>query len=134
MRVVIGIPARMGSTRFPGKPLCKILDHTMIEHCYKRSCLSQVASEIFVAGCDKEIQTEVARFEGNYIDTNKNIGYQYGLLYEDNCLGIDFNYYRDLTIDRDIKESDGYSFTIVLKPFGSTRNYGKSKVFGPSIK
>ncbi len=67
------------------------------------------------------------------IDTNKNIGYQYGLLYEDNCLGIDFNYYRDLTIDRDIKESDGYSFTIVLKPFGSTRSYGKSKVFGPQI-
>ena len=27
------------------------------------------------------------------IDTNKNIGYQYGILYEDNCLGIDFNYY-----------------------------------------
>jgi len=38
-----------------------------------------------------------------------------------------------LTIDRDIKESDGYSFTVVLKPFGSTRNYGKSKVFGPLI-
>tara|TARA_B100000401_G_C52811192_1_gene723859 strand:- start:2387 stop:3850 length:1464 start_codon:yes stop_codon:yes gene_type:complete len=67
------------------------------------------------------------------IDTNKNIGYQYGLLYEDNCLGIDLNYYRDLTIDRDIKESDGYSLTIVLKPFGSTRSYGKSKVFGPTI-
>ena len=67
------------------------------------------------------------------LDTNKNIGYQYGLLYEDNCLGIDLNYYRDLTIDRDIKESDGYSFTIVLKPFGSTRTYGKSKVFGPII-
>jgi LPS-assembly protein len=67
------------------------------------------------------------------IDTNKNIGYQYGLLYEDNCLGIDLNYYRDLTIDRDITESDGYSFTIVLKPFGSTRSYGKNKVFGPSI-
>ena len=48
-------------------------------------------------------------------------------------VGIDFNYYRDLTIDRDIKESDGYSFTIVLKPFGSTRSYGKNKVFGPSI-
>ena len=67
------------------------------------------------------------------IDTNKNIGYQYGLLYEDNCLGIDLNYYRDKTIDRDIKESDGYSFTIVLKPFGSTRSYGKNKIFGPSI-
>ena len=74
------------------------------------------------------------RFTGTKdIDRNKNIGYQYGLLYEDNCLGIDFNYYRDLTIDRDIVESDGYSFTIVLKPFGSTRNYGKSKIFGPVI-
>ena len=73
MKAIVVIPARMGSSRFPGKPLKKILGMPMIEHCYKRSCLSQVASEIFVAGCDKEIQTEVARFEGNYIDTNKNI-------------------------------------------------------------
>ncbi|MDC3085891.1 hypothetical protein OA342_00955 [Pelagibacteraceae bacterium] len=67
------------------------------------------------------------------LDTNKNIGYQYGVLYENDCLGIDFNYYRDLTKDRDIEESDGLSFTIVLKPFGSTNNYGKNKVFGPKI-
>ncbi len=67
------------------------------------------------------------------LDTNKNIGYQYGLLYENDCLGIDFNYFRDLTKDRDIAESDGYSLTIVLKPFGSTKNYGKNKVFGPKI-
>ena len=74
------------------------------------------------------------RFTGSKnIDTNKNIGYQYGLLYENDCLGIDLNYYRDLTKDRDIEESDGYSFTIVLKPFGSTRSYGKNKVFGPQI-
>ena len=46
------------------------------------------------------------RFTGTKdIDTNKNIGYQYGLLYENDCLGIDFNYYRDLTKDRDIEES-----------------------------
>ena len=67
------------------------------------------------------------------LDTNKNIGYQYGLLYENDCLGVDLNYFRDLTKDRDIAESDGYSFTIVLKPFGSTKNYGKNKVFGPKI-
>ena len=67
------------------------------------------------------------------LDTNKNIGYQYGLLYENDCLGIDFNYYRDLTKDRDIEESDGFSFTIVLKPFGTANNYGKSKLFGPRI-
>lgn len=67
------------------------------------------------------------------LDTNKNIGYQYGVLYENDCLGIDFNYYRDLTKDRDIEESDGFSFTIVLKPFGSTNQYGKDVVFGPRI-
>ena len=67
------------------------------------------------------------------LDTNKNIGYQYGILYENDCLGIDLNYYRDLTIDRDVAESYGYSFTIVLKPFGSTNNYGKNIVFGPKI-
>lgn len=73
MRVVIGIPSRMGSTRFPGKPLCKIMNHSMLEHCYKRSYLSKVASDVFVAGCDQEIQDEVARFGGKYIHTNKNI-------------------------------------------------------------
>ena len=67
------------------------------------------------------------------IDTNNNIGYQYGLLYENDCIGIDLNYYRDLTKDRDVAESYGYSFTIVLKPFGSTRQYGKSKIFGPQL-
>ena len=67
------------------------------------------------------------------IDTNNNIGYQYGLLYENDCIGIDLNYYRDLTKDRDVAESYGYSFTIVLKPFGSTRQYGSSKVFGPKL-
>ncbi len=74
------------------------------------------------------------RFTGSKnLDTNKNIGYQYGFLYENDCLGIDFNYYRDLTKDRDIEESDGFSFTIVLKPFGSTNSYGKNVVFGPKI-
>tara|TARA_Y100000768_G_scaffold233120_1_gene176168 strand:+ start:2230 stop:4320 length:2091 start_codon:yes stop_codon:yes gene_type:complete len=67
------------------------------------------------------------------IDTNNNIGYQYGLLYENDCIGIDLNYYRDLTKDRDVAESYGYSFTIVLKPFGSTRQYGNTKIFGPKL-
>ena len=40
MKKIVGIPARLGSSRFPGKPLCKILDFTMIEHCYLRSKLS----------------------------------------------------------------------------------------------
>ena len=67
------------------------------------------------------------------LNTSNNIGYQYGLLYENDCLGINFNYYRDLTKDRDIAESEGLSFTIVLKPFGSTKSYGSKKLFGPEV-
>lgn len=73
MRIIIGIPARMGSTRFPGKPLCDILGKTMIEHCYKRSALSKYATDLFVAACDSEIQDEVESFGGNVIMTNPNI-------------------------------------------------------------
>jgi len=67
------------------------------------------------------------------LNKNNNIGYQYGLLYENDCLGIDLNYYKDLTKDRDIAESDGLSLTIVLKPFGSTKGYGTKKLFGPEV-
>ncbi len=105
-----------------------------VDYDYTSGKYSSLNEQVAVGGEYNFKDNFYLKFTGTKdIDTNKNIGYQYGLLYEDNCLGIDFNYYRDLTIDRDIKESDGYSFTIVLKPFGSTRSYGKSKVFGPTI-
>ncbi len=92
------------------------------------------AEQVAVGGKYKLDNNLFIKFTGaKNIDTNKNIGYQYGILYENDCLGIDLNYYRDLTKDRDVAESYGYSFTIVLKPFGSTNNYGKNKVFGPKI-
>ena len=63
----------MGSTRFPGKPLCDILGKTMIEHCYRRCSLSKYKTDLFVAACDKEIQDVVEDFGGNVIMTNPNI-------------------------------------------------------------
>jgi 3-deoxy-manno-octulosonate cytidylyltransferase (CMP-KDO synthetase) len=73
MKIVVGIPARMGSTRFPGKPLCDILGKTMIEHCYKRCSLSKYATSLFVAAGDPEIQQAVEGFGGNVIMTDRNI-------------------------------------------------------------
>ncbi len=92
------------------------------------------AEQVAVGGKYKLDNNLFIKFTGaKNLDTNKNIGYQYGVLYENDCLGIDLNYYRDLTKDRDVAESYGYSFTVVLKPFGSTNNYGKNRVFGPKI-
>ena len=73
MKIVIGIPARMGSTRFPGKPLCDILGKPMIEHCYKRCALSKHATSLFVAACDTEIEKAVKGFGGTVIMTDPNI-------------------------------------------------------------
>jgi 3-deoxy-manno-octulosonate cytidylyltransferase (CMP-KDO synthetase) len=72
-RIVVGIPARMGSTRFPGKPLCLIKGKSMIEHCYKRCSLSAYTTDLFVAACDREIEAEVKSFGGNVIMTDPDI-------------------------------------------------------------
>jgi len=73
MRIVVGIPARMGSTRFPGKPLCDILGKPMVEHCYKRCSLSKYATSLFVAACDPEIEAAVKAFGGTVIMTDPDI-------------------------------------------------------------
>ena len=73
MRVVVGIPARMGSSRFPGKPLCDIAGKTMIEHCYIRCALSKYTTSLFVATCDDGIKDEVESFGGEVIMTDPNI-------------------------------------------------------------
>lgn len=49
------IPARMASSRFPGKPLAKIHGVPMIGHVYHRSRLSTVLKEVYIATCDREI-------------------------------------------------------------------------------
>ncbi len=105
-----------------------------INYDYTSGKYNASTEQVFVGGKYKLENNLFLKFTGaKNLDTNKNIGYQYGILYENDCLGIDFNYYRDLTKDRDIEESDGFSFSVVLKPFGSTNNYGTNKVFGPRI-
>lgn len=73
MRVVIGIPARMGASRFPGKPLCKILGMPMIEHVYKRCLLAKNVDDIFVAACDDVVKEAVERFGGQVLMTPPDI-------------------------------------------------------------
>ncbi len=53
---IIGIiPARMGSSRFPGKPLEKILGMPMVGHCYKRAKMSKTLTEVYIVTPDTVI-------------------------------------------------------------------------------
>ncbi len=67
MNFVAIIPARYGSTRFPGKPLAKIKGISMIERVYKQTL--KAMSHVYVATDDERIEKEVIRFGGNCIMT-----------------------------------------------------------------
>lgn len=64
------LPARMGSSRFPGKPLAPILGISMIEHVYRRTAMCRSLDEVYVATCDREIQEAVETFGGKAIMTS----------------------------------------------------------------
>jgi 3-deoxy-manno-octulosonate cytidylyltransferase (CMP-KDO synthetase) len=70
MKIVAIIPARMGSSRFPGKPLAPILGCPMIEHVYRRTILCQALNAVFIATCDMEIFKSVESFGGQAIMTS----------------------------------------------------------------
>jgi 3-deoxy-manno-octulosonate cytidylyltransferase (CMP-KDO synthetase) len=55
MNILALIPARMGSSRFPGKPMAPILGKPMVGHVYERVAKSPLLSMTAVATCDKEI-------------------------------------------------------------------------------
>jgi 3-deoxy-manno-octulosonate cytidylyltransferase (CMP-KDO synthetase) len=55
MKILALIPARMGSSRFPGKPMAPILGKPMIGHVYERVAKSPLLNLVAVATCDKEI-------------------------------------------------------------------------------
>jgi len=71
IKVVGVIPARLESTRFPGKPLALIEGMPMIVHVMKRSQLSEALDEVFVATDSKEIYEEVVNYSGRAIMTSK---------------------------------------------------------------
>jgi 3-deoxy-manno-octulosonate cytidylyltransferase (CMP-KDO synthetase) len=63
-RIIAIIPARMASTRFPGKPLAPLLGRPMVEHVFRRAAMCAELDAVYVATCDEEIRAAVAGFGG----------------------------------------------------------------------
>jgi len=70
MKVIGLIPARWGSTRFPGKPLVKIGNKSMIQRVYEQS--SKAIEHVVVATDDERIVNEVKRFGGQVVMTSSD--------------------------------------------------------------
>ena len=69
MNIVGVIPARMASSRFPGKPLAQICGIPMIGHVYYRCNMSKALNNVYVATCDQEIKDYVTSINGETIMT-----------------------------------------------------------------
>jgi 3-deoxy-manno-octulosonate cytidylyltransferase (CMP-KDO synthetase) len=72
MKFIGVIPARYGSTRFPGKPLALINGKPMIQHVYERASKSKLLDSVIVATDHEEIQKVVDGFGGRAIITSKD--------------------------------------------------------------
>jgi 3-deoxy-manno-octulosonate cytidylyltransferase (CMP-KDO synthetase) len=64
------IPARFGSTRFPGKPLALIAGKPMIQWVYEQVSQSKVLSQVLVATDDERIMRAVEAFGGEAVLTS----------------------------------------------------------------
>ena len=72
MNILALIPARMGSSRFPGKPMAKILDKPMIGHVYERVSKCDLLIKTVVATCDQEILEYIESIGGEAIMTSNS--------------------------------------------------------------
>jgi 3-deoxy-manno-octulosonate cytidylyltransferase (CMP-KDO synthetase) len=64
MKIAAVIPSRFQSSRFPGKPLAKIVGRTMIERVYRQVEKAGCFTQIVVATDDQRIFDEVIAFGG----------------------------------------------------------------------
>lgn len=70
-RVIVLIPARYQSSRFPGKPLSKILNKSMIQRVYENCIESNF--ECFVVTDDDRIESHVKEFGGKCLRVDDDV-------------------------------------------------------------
>ena len=70
MKVIGVIPARYGSSRFPGKPLADIAGKSMIQRTYESASKCSALDHVIVATDHRDIMDEVNSFGGHAVMTS----------------------------------------------------------------
>ena len=70
MKVLVVIPARYASTRFPGKPLALLGCKPIVEHVWERTRAVSDVSRVVVATDDDRIMKAVEAFGGEAMMTS----------------------------------------------------------------
>jgi 3-deoxy-manno-octulosonate cytidylyltransferase (CMP-KDO synthetase) len=69
-RTLVAIPARWGSTRFPGKPLHHIAGKPLVQHVWERCQACRAVDEIVIATDDERIVEAAASFGARAVMTS----------------------------------------------------------------
>ena len=72
MSVLVVIPARYGSVRFPGKPLAMLQGKPVIQHVYEQVARAKRADEVIVATDDQRILDAMECVEGRVVMTSSS--------------------------------------------------------------
>lgn len=70
--VTVVIPARYGSSRFPGKPLVMIGRKPMVQHVYEQAAACRLVTSVLVATDDERIKQAVEGFGGRVVLTTSD--------------------------------------------------------------
>ncbi|MBL7154062.1 MAG: 3-deoxy-manno-octulosonate cytidylyltransferase [Phycisphaerae bacterium] len=70
MRVVACIPARYGSTRFPGKVLARDTGKFLIQHTYERACAAKLVEKVIIATDDEKVVAAAGSFGAECVLTS----------------------------------------------------------------
>lgn len=70
MKVVVCIPARYASTRFPGKVLAKDTGKFLIQHTYEQACKANLPQKILIAADDEKVVEAAKSFGAECVLTS----------------------------------------------------------------
>jgi 3-deoxy-manno-octulosonate cytidylyltransferase (CMP-KDO synthetase) len=70
LRAIAVIPARLGSSRFPNKPLILIHSKSMIQRVYENAVNSGVFESVLIATCDAELASHASGFGATSVMTS----------------------------------------------------------------
>ncbi len=69
-KIIVCIPARYGSIRFPAKVLAKDTGKFLIQHVYEQACMAELPDRVIIAADDKRIADAAKSFDAECIMTN----------------------------------------------------------------
>ncbi len=70
VKILAVIPARYGSTRFPGKILAKDTGKFLVQHTYEQACLAELPDRVIIAADDQRIADAAESFGAECVLTS----------------------------------------------------------------